>query len=125
MNSERPCRAKAVVGPTGEPLTINDLPPPDTRRWVIRRTAEVIVAIRGGLINRDEACERYGISDDELLSWEDLLDRQGVRGLRTTRLQEYRGSSQRSANGQDDPADRRPSHKSNGALDSPSTAFIQ
>ncbi len=25
-----------VVGPTGTPLTLRDLPPPNTDRWVIR-----------------------------------------------------------------------------------------
>ncbi|MDR1828208.1 MAG: DUF1153 domain-containing protein, partial [Methylobacteriaceae bacterium] len=35
-------RARYVIGPDGSPLTIADLPPPDTRRWVIRRKAEVV-----------------------------------------------------------------------------------
>ena len=30
-------RAKYVIGPDGSPLTIADLPPANTRRWVIRR----------------------------------------------------------------------------------------
>ena len=34
-----------VIGPTGAPLTLNDLPPPETGRWVIRRKAEVIAAV--------------------------------------------------------------------------------
>jgi hypothetical protein len=33
-------RASAIVGPTGTRLTFADLPPPDTKRWVIRRKAE-------------------------------------------------------------------------------------
>ena len=35
-----------VIGPTGAPLTKNDLPPPNTGRWVIRRKAEVVAAVR-------------------------------------------------------------------------------
>ena len=36
---------KYVIGPTGAPLTIADLPPPNTQRWVIRRKAEVVAAV--------------------------------------------------------------------------------
>ena len=50
-----------VIGPTGVPLTIADLPPVDTGRWVIRRKAEVVAAVRGGLLTLDEACERYSL----------------------------------------------------------------
>ena len=48
-------RVKYVIGPDGSPLTIADLPPPDTRRWVIRRKAEVVAAVRGGLLSLEEA----------------------------------------------------------------------
>ena len=41
-------RAKYVIGPDGSPLTISDLPAPGTKRWVIRRKAEVVAAVRGG-----------------------------------------------------------------------------
>jgi len=48
-----------VIGPTGAPLTIRDLPPPNTGRWVIRRKAEVVAAVRGGLISLEDALARY------------------------------------------------------------------
>jgi len=48
-----------VIGPTGAPLTLSDLPPENTQRWVIRRKAEVVAAVHGGLLTLDEACERY------------------------------------------------------------------
>ena len=38
-------RVKYVIGPDGSPLTIADLPAPGTRRWVIRRKAEVVAAL--------------------------------------------------------------------------------
>ena len=82
--------APKTIGPAGEPLTINDLPPPDTKRWVIRRKAEVVAAVRGGLISLEDACDRYTLSVEEFLSWQRLIDRHGMRGLRTTRLQQYR-----------------------------------
>ncbi|MEM9277623.1 MAG: DUF1153 domain-containing protein, partial [Pseudomonadota bacterium] len=52
-------RVKYVIGPDGSPLTVSDLPPASTRRWVIRRKAEVVAAVRGGLLSLEEACERY------------------------------------------------------------------
>jgi len=58
------------------------LPPPDTKRWSSRRKAAVVVAIRGGLITREEACGRYLLSDEELAGWERAFDRSGIPGLR-------------------------------------------
>ena len=81
---------KYVIGPTGAPLTLADLPPPSTQRWVIRRKAEVVAAVRGGLLSLDEACERYGLTNEEFLAWQQSIDRYGMPGLRTTRIQQYR-----------------------------------
>lgn len=93
MVSESPGRPNTVIGPAGKPLSIDDLPPPNTERWVIRRKAEVVAAVRAGLITLEEACERYRLSVEEFLSWQRLIDRHGMRGLRTTRLQQYRRTS--------------------------------
>ncbi len=90
MNSDSPGRLKEVIGPAGQPLTVDSLPPPNTKRWVIRRKAEVVAAVRSGLISLEEACERYKLSVEEFLSWQRLIDKHGMRGLRTTRLQQYR-----------------------------------
>ncbi len=73
-----------VVGPTGSVITLFDLPPSDTRRWVIRRKGEVVAAVRGGLITLDEACGRYGLTHEEFEAWRDAYDRHGLAGLRTT-----------------------------------------
>jgi hypothetical protein len=75
---------KYVIGPTGEALTLSDLPPANTQRWVIRRKAEVVVAVRGGLLTLDEACERYALTNEEFLSWQQAFDAHGMPGLRTT-----------------------------------------
>lgn len=83
-------RAKYVLGPDGSPLTIADLPAPGTRRWVVRRKAEVVAAVRGGLLSLEEACSRYTLTIEEFLSWQQLIDRHGLAGLRTTRTQQYR-----------------------------------
>lgn len=81
---------QTFTGPLGHPMTLSQLPPADTRRWVARRKAEVIAAIRGGLLPRAEACTRYRISEEELAIWERALDCAGVPGLRVTRVQVYR-----------------------------------
>lgn len=66
------------------------LPPPDTVRWVVRRKADVLAAIAGGVLSRSEACERYKISGEELDLWQRSVDAAGVPGLRVTRVQVYR-----------------------------------
>ena len=83
-------RVKYVIGPDGSPLTVADLPPPSTRRWVIRRKAEVVAAVRGGLLSIDEACERYNLSLEEFMGWQASIEKDGLAGLRTTRIQQYR-----------------------------------
>ena len=81
---------KYVIGPTGAPLPLSDLPPRETERWVIRRKAEVVAAVRGGLLTLDEACERYRLTNEEFLGWQKSIDQHGLAGLRTTRIQQYR-----------------------------------
>ena len=79
-----------TVGPTGRVMSIRDLPPPGTNRWVPRRKAELVAGVRGGLLTLEQACEKYSLSIDEFRSWERLLGRFGVPGLRTTRTKNYR-----------------------------------
>lgn len=83
-------RVNYVIGPDGSPLTIADLPPTTTRRWVIRRKAEVVAAVRGGLLSLEEACQRYTLTVEEFLSWQRSIDKHGLPGLRATRIQQYR-----------------------------------
>ncbi|MCP5372613.1 MAG: DUF1153 domain-containing protein [Hyphomicrobiales bacterium] len=83
-------RAAPPFSPSGTALTRDSLPPPNTKRWVVRRKAEVVAGVRTGLISLEEACRRYKLSIDEFLSWERLLDEHGLAGLRTTRGQQYR-----------------------------------
>lgn len=83
-------RPQMVVGPDGTMLSLETLPPPETRRWVARRKAEVVTAVRAGLLTFEEACARYSISAEEFGSWERAIDRHGMGGLRVTRLQEFR-----------------------------------
>jgi hypothetical protein len=83
-------RPAQVIGPLGEPLTVDSLPPPHTTRWVVRRKAEVVAAVSGGLLSVDEVCDRYGLSLEEFASWQRAVDRSGMPGLRVTRIQHYK-----------------------------------
>jgi Protein of unknown function (DUF1153) len=84
-----PAVVDQVIGPDGRFLTVANLPPPNTKRWVIRRKAEVLAAVCGGLLSLDEACSRYGLHSEEILSWQYRINRFGLAGLRTTRTQFY------------------------------------
>jgi hypothetical protein len=85
VNSQRTAqRPKSVVGPDGKALTLDDLPPPNTQRWVARRKAEVVAAVRAGLLSLDDACRRYSLSTEEFLGWEAAIDKHGLGGLRVT-----------------------------------------
>lgn len=99
MDSDRPGTGNTAIGPAGEPLSIDDLPPPETRRWVIRRKAVVVAGVRNGLISLEDACKRYKLSVEEFLSWQRLIDEHGMRGLRTTRLQHYRRNTSAQSEG--------------------------
>ena len=70
--------------------SVLELPPPDTKRWVARRKAVVVDAVRSGAISLEEACRRYELSVEEFLAWQRAIESHGVAGLRVTRLQIYR-----------------------------------
>lgn len=90
MSAEPRGKVNYVIGPDGSPLTVTDLPPTTTKRWVIRRKAEVVAAVRGGLISLEDACSRYNLTVEEFLAWQRAIERFGMPGLRATRLQQYR-----------------------------------
>ena len=74
-----------VVGPDGSPLTVAELAPNHTKRWSIRRKAEVVAAVRGGLLSLEDACQRYSLSVEEFLNWQRAIDRFGPDGLKVTK----------------------------------------
>lgn len=75
--------------PSGMPL-LKGLPHPNTKRWVVRRKAAVVAAVRTGGITIEEACRVYQLSEEELLSWERGFELYGLAGLRATRIQRDR-----------------------------------
>jgi hypothetical protein len=95
MKEHQIIRPAQVVGPLGEPLTLDSLPPANTRRWVVRRKAEVVAAVNGGLLTVDEACERYTLTQEEFAGWQRAVDRSGMPGLRVTRIQHYKSLYER------------------------------
>lgn len=90
MLENQKIRPASVVGPLGEPLTLETLPSGSTSRWTPRRKAEVVAAVSGGLLSIEEACQRYDLTLEELASWERSVERAGLNGLRVTRMQHYR-----------------------------------
>lgn len=73
-----------------ETIKLTELPSTTTKRWVMNRKAQVIAAISNGIMSFEEACQRYNIAGDELKSWIRLINAHGVRGLRATKIQQYR-----------------------------------
>ena len=65
-----------VTLPDGTQMSRADLPPVGTTRWVAR----------------DEAIERYDLSDEELAGWEEARNAFGANGLKTTLIQKFRQS---------------------------------
>ena len=65
------------------------LPPPETKRWTSRRKAAILIAVRAGVMTLEEACQRFFISEEELIGSEVAFERAGIPGLRVTTLQFY------------------------------------
>ncbi len=81
---------RSVTLPDGTIMTRADLPSKSTRRWVASRKAAVVRAVNVGLILRNDALERYGLSEDEFCEWENAVAEHGEAALKATSLQRYR-----------------------------------
>jgi transposase-like protein len=90
LMSDRELQRGPRDGLSGRVASPTDLPAPETRRWVARRKAQVVAAVRAGTITLEDACGRYGLSAEEFGAWEQAIDRHGPGALRVTRLQEFR-----------------------------------
>ena len=75
---------KYVMGPEGRDMTLGDLPRSNNQRWLPLQKANVVFAVRGGLLSIEEACQRYRLTTEEFASWERAIDRDGIKGLRVT-----------------------------------------
>ncbi|MGH1577192.1 DUF1153 domain-containing protein [Planktotalea sp.] len=81
---------RAVTLPNGQVMSRADLPTPQTRRWVASRKAAVVKGVTHGLISKDEALERYSLSEEEFTQWVHAVATHGEKALKTTRIQHYR-----------------------------------
>ncbi len=66
---------------------VPELPPTTTKRWSPLRKAAVIEGIKAGVLGILGACERYDLSLQEVLSWQEAYERGGTKALRSTYLQ--------------------------------------
>ncbi|MGE0023974.1 MAG: DUF1153 domain-containing protein [Hyphomicrobium sp.] len=68
MSHDAPPRI--VRGFDGVPLCLNDLPPPGPGiHWSKYRKANLVLAVQGGLLTREEALRRYAMSEEEFDGW--------------------------------------------------------
>jgi len=75
MGSDARNSASAFLfGPAGKPLTLRDLPSSKAAHWTPRRKAEVVHAVRTGLLSLDEAGARYALSREEFSTWVNEFD---------------------------------------------------
>ncbi|MEM0976706.1 MAG: DUF1153 domain-containing protein [Pseudomonadota bacterium] len=84
MYVKRPSTPIAVRLPNGELLSLSDLPPTNTVRWVPQRKMTILRALHAGLITREEVCGRYALSEDELCEWERDSAKSGLDGLKVS-----------------------------------------
>ena len=80
---------RIVTLPGGRILTLADLPP-DQTRWVASRKETVVNAVIHGLITKDEALRRYGLSEEEFGSWIRTVQSHGPAALKITAIQRFR-----------------------------------
>ncbi|RDW12415.1 CtrA inhibitor SciP [Paracoccus thiocyanatus] len=80
---------RTVILPDGGILTLADLPQPQTR-WVASRKAAVVDAVYYGLLARDEAIRRYGLTEEEFDAWTSAFRQHGRNALKITQLQKFR-----------------------------------
>jgi hypothetical protein len=78
-------RLKTIAGPNGRPLTLGNLPPVKPNRWFPTHKADIVVAVRGGLITADQACKRYKLTLEEFTLWQRAFESNGIAGLRVAR----------------------------------------
>ncbi len=67
-----------------------ELPPANTTRWIAKRKAQIVQAVKKGALGFEEACQKYSLTEEELTSWQKRVDKHGADGLRITRIKLYR-----------------------------------
>ena len=88
-------RPLTVIGPLGRVMRREDLPPPDTTRWVASRKAQVVAAVDSGMLTIEQVLRRYNLTLEELTGWQHAMARAGVSGLRVAWVQQDRAERRR------------------------------
>jgi len=70
-----------VIGPNGDVLTREALPPTKDIRWVARRKAEIVIAVNSGLLTLTEVSGRYAIAPEEFFCWKTDYESRGLMAL--------------------------------------------
>ncbi|MEO6536692.1 MAG: DUF1153 domain-containing protein [Candidatus Paceibacterota bacterium] len=70
-------------------ITIDDLPPSETR-WVSRRKLEVVTAVLSGQVQLEDVLEKYNMTEREFRLWELGFLSAGKKGLMVTKFQWWR-----------------------------------
>ncbi|MEQ9693429.1 DUF1153 domain-containing protein [Shimia sp. SDUM112013] len=81
---------RTVTTKGGEVMSLADLPPANTRRWVASRKAAVVRGVAYGLISKEDALRRYSLSEEEFQEWVSAVSNHGVDALKATNTQRYR-----------------------------------
>ncbi len=68
-------------------MSIADLAPDGTQRCVASRKAAVVRGVVYGLLSKDDALERYNLSDDEFIEWVKAVSTRGEAALKATMVQ--------------------------------------
>lgn len=77
-----------LTGLTGEALSRDSLPEHADVRWVRRRKARVVAAVRAGILSLHDALERYSLTIEEFIEWERDVAAELTQRRRTGRMRE-------------------------------------
>ena len=97
MQSRRDLRLR-VVG-EDKKARLGDLPDPAVGRWTPKRKARVVAALRCRELTVSEVCERYGLTVEELASWERAYDWGQTGGLTLSGMRQRRRTSPKADEG--------------------------
>ena len=61
----------------------------ETFKWTPSRKAVVVEAVRDSKLTEADIEKRFGVSAEEFASWSGSLEKHGVAGLRSSRVQIY------------------------------------
>ncbi len=74
----------------GTIISLSDLPPKETTRWVASTKAAVVKVFMAGLIEREEVLDRYGLSDEEFEIWLNRYIAGGKKALKIVNIRSAR-----------------------------------